>query len=630
MHKRFVLVIATTLALLAATMSAAAAQTTSTACGTAPAGYTVIQSNARFIIGTTGRDFICAGDGVNTIRGKGSNDIIYGRGGNDIIYGGYGNDDIWGGDGNDRIIAGAGSDLVNAGAGDDTVLAGRGHDTVNGDVGRDTLTGGDGDDSLNGNADDDVIIGNKGWDTLNGGRGNDIVRGGQGEDVIAGGEGDDIVNGGDHNDTIFGGAGNDVLRGSSGDDSIYGGDGDDTLIGGDGNDILNGGNGNDTLLGGNGNDILNGGNGNDTIDGGPGVDTHLRTGGGTDNCINPDEGTVGCDLINGLVPLSGELVLTVPTPYSAVQTSAFVVNGTGWTAGQEVAVDFIDPNAGTLARFASVNGNGEFSLVQSSVGRASSDVRVTNQVQQSRRVDRAVSMYTLDVPNESVSVFGDLGKQVVLVLRNSAGAVIVERTTTITANGGVVGWSDTAQDVYSVGLKHVDDDGDVELYEAIWRLPILRSQSGTRVVEIARLPTTGTPAQLSLFDGPTLVETVPNTSGSALFTEILTVGQRVTATINGTQKSFTIREFTITGAVGQQVFGSGPAGAVVYGDVIDVANPASVTTRQGLVGENNIWALNFGGEGFDATNVDGEIGVWDLDGDQYYINLDNYPIDGDV
>lgn len=610
-------------------MGTAAAQSRSTACGTAPVGYTIIESNARFIIGTTGRDFICGGDGVNTIRGKGSNDIIFGRGGNDILFGGYGNDTIWGGDGNDRIAAGAGSDVVYAGTGNDVVNAGRGHDNVNGEDGRDTLTGGDGDDTLNGNADRDVLIGNKGWDALNGGQGDDTIRAGQGQDVVAGGAGNDIVNGGDHDDTIFGGAGSDSLRGSSGEDSIYGGDNDDTIYGGDDMDILNGSNGNDTLLGGNGNDILNGGKGNDTIDGGPGADTHQPTGGGTENCINPDEGTVGCDLVNGLRPLTGVVTLTVPTPYSSPQSTAFLVEGTGWNAGQQVAVDFIDPVAGTVGRFGSVDGSGEFSLTQSSVGRTRSDVRVTNEDQQSRLVDRAVSSYTLDIPNESVLVVGDVGKQVVLIIRNAAGAVIAERPTTVTAGGGQVSWSDAGEDVYSVGLRHTDSDGDVELYEAIWRLPILRSEAGTRIVEIDRLPSTGTTAQLSLFDDMgALIETVPNNAGTALFTSPLTVGQRVTATINETPKSFTIRDFAITGSAGRAFSGSGPAGAVVYGDLTDVNSPDSAVSQQGVIGDDNLWSLDFSIAGFDAIAVDGEIGVWDLDGDQLYITLDNEAFDG--
>jgi len=232
------------------------------------------------------------------------------------------------------------------------------------------------------------------------------------------------------------------------------------------------------------------------------------------------------------------------------------------------------------------------------------------------------------MPGESVRVFGDVGKSVTLVLRNSAGAVIIERSATITAGGEELSWSDAAQDVYSVELRHVDDDGDVIVHDAIWRLPILRSEVGSRIVEIDRLPNTGTTAQLSLFDDlDALIETVPNVGGTATFTSPLTVGQRVTATINQTPKSFTIRDFAITGSMDQEISGSGPAGAVVYGDLVDSNSPDSMTSEQGLVGEDNLWTLDFASPGFDAVAVDGEIGVWDLDGDQLYLTLDNDAFD---
>lgn len=196
-----------------------AAHAVSTACGDAPNGYNIIESNDAVITGTAGPDFICAGNGDNEINGRASDDLIFGRGGAD------------------RIIGGKGSDIINGGGGDDFLAAGPEADIVNG------------------NAGNDIIRGGAGSDELNGGGGNDTINGGKNGDVLTGGDG---------NDVISGGGGGDNLKGGAGADTVIGNKGRDTLDGGSGNDILQGGSGNDFLTGAAGTDDVNGGNGSDS------------------------------------------------------------------------------------------------------------------------------------------------------------------------------------------------------------------------------------------------------------------------------------------------------------------------------------------------------------------------------
>ena len=143
---------------------------TSTACGVAPDGYNVIESNERQIQGTNEADFICGGDAANVIKGRGGHDIIYAGAGNDRIAGGAGNDVMYGGDGNDKIGGAGGDDVLEGEAGDDVLKGGRGGDTLNGGEGNDRL------------------FGAKGPDTLDGGDGDDVVKPGGGDDTILGEE----------------------------------------------------------------------------------------------------------------------------------------------------------------------------------------------------------------------------------------------------------------------------------------------------------------------------------------------------------------------------------------------------------------------------------------------------------
>ena len=301
--------------------SAVGAQTTETACGTAPAGYTVIESDQRFIFGTTGPDFICAGDSNNIIRAMGKDDIIYAGGGNDLVWGGFGNDQIWSGDGDDVVRAGSGVDSVSAGDGNDQVFGGDGIDTVLGGVGDDELTGGNGHDVLQGGDGNDLIVGNRGFDEIVGGAGNDTAQGGQGNDSLLGGNGDDVLSGGDHDDTL--GAGN----------------GNDRLLGGNGNDSLTGGNGNDALIGGGNPDQLRGSAGDDIIDGGNGLNFAIG-GSGADECKNVDHPATNCDIVDGLdqSALPSRIWLVVPGPDSP----GSVIAGTAWTPTDEIDITLVD------------------------------------------------------------------------------------------------------------------------------------------------------------------------------------------------------------------------------------------------------------------------------------------------
>jgi Ca2+-binding RTX toxin-like protein len=89
--------------------------------------------------------------------------------------------------GRDRICARGGDDTVTALGGNDVVLAGRGNDRVEGESGDDRLRGGGG------------------YDTLEGNNGRDILRGDRGDDVIdvADGAGGDLAIGGKGTDTCF-------------------------------------------------------------------------------------------------------------------------------------------------------------------------------------------------------------------------------------------------------------------------------------------------------------------------------------------------------------------------------------------------------------------------------------------
>jgi len=171
----------------------------------------IIESNARYIRGTAGDDFICGGASRNIIRGLAGNDIVYGGTGNDRLIGGSGDDTIYGGSGNDEILGYGGSDELRGGDGNDRIKGGYRADTIHGDGGNDVLWGGFGNDRLYGGAGSDRLVGGKGADTLIGDAGNDRLLGGWGPDSVIGGDGDDILFGGMAADTLYGGPGNNTI-----------------------------------------------------------------------------------------------------------------------------------------------------------------------------------------------------------------------------------------------------------------------------------------------------------------------------------------------------------------------------------------------------------------------------------
>lgn len=71
-----------------------------------------------------------AGDGNDTMDGRGGNDVLGGGDGNDSLLGGDGDDELYGGAGDDTLDGGKGNDFLDAQPGDDTMFGGEGDDTV--------------------------------------------------------------------------------------------------------------------------------------------------------------------------------------------------------------------------------------------------------------------------------------------------------------------------------------------------------------------------------------------------------------------------------------------------------------------------------------------------------------------
>jgi Ca2+-binding RTX toxin-like protein len=221
-----------------------------------PKGVTMNANKFANVIdgGQGAQDFIYAGAGDDTIRGRGGYDQVWGGDGSDKIHGGSltdwlqgegGHDWLFAGGGDDDLDGGIGNDTLFAGLGDDRAQAGSGNDTVQGNNGVDALSGGAGDDRLYGGDDDDSVSGDDGHDSLVGGTGNDQLNGGLGDDSLLGEAGRDSLAGHDGSDILQGGADWDKLQGGSGNDHLYGGGEMDELLGGAGRDSLTGGAGAD-------------------------------------------------------------------------------------------------------------------------------------------------------------------------------------------------------------------------------------------------------------------------------------------------------------------------------------------------------------------------------------------------
>ena len=139
-----------------------------------------------------------------------------------------------------------------------------------------------------------TVNGTAGAERLVGSNDADLIHGNGGNDTLIGNAGDDRLYGDQGNDNLVGGNGIDWLDGGLGDDTLNGGNDNDQLFGGDGHDNLQGGLGNDHMYGGSGHDTLVGADGHDVAEGGSGND-RLMLGDGNDL----GHGGVGDDVLVG-------------------------------------------------------------------------------------------------------------------------------------------------------------------------------------------------------------------------------------------------------------------------------------------------------------------------------------------
>lgn len=177
---------------------------------------------------------------------------------------GDGKDDVLIYHGTDHVVMGgsSGNDYIVAGEGDDTVWAYEGNDTIEAGYGVDIIHGGDGDDIIT-NAGTDIGMADK----LHGEAGNDVIQGGSGMAILFGNQGQDFLIAGPDGKQLFGGTGNDFLLGGDGGDFMLGNEGDDWVEGGARFDVISGDNSelffNSSIIG---HDVLNGGSGDTDYD----------------------------------------------------------------------------------------------------------------------------------------------------------------------------------------------------------------------------------------------------------------------------------------------------------------------------------------------------------------------------
>ncbi len=196
LKKMAVVATAMTTSMLSVGFAEPSAAADTSACGSVPEGYNLIDDDKRILYGTEGNDFICGNERNNVIVGGGGDDIMIGLGGDDRFNGGDGNDVIKGGPGQDRIRGGDGDDVIFGDDGNDKLKGQAGNDILDGGAGDDSVFAGRGDDIAKGGSGNDLVSGNAGKDTVEGGEGNDTVRGKGGVDFIDGGPGNDLANGG--------------------------------------------------------------------------------------------------------------------------------------------------------------------------------------------------------------------------------------------------------------------------------------------------------------------------------------------------------------------------------------------------------------------------------------------------
>ncbi len=169
-----------------------------------------------------GADILFGSPTADLIRGLTGSDTLKGLGGSDTLWGGQGNDVVYatnvlgfnsGSSSDATYLRGEeGDDWIAGGDGFDDINGNQGNDTAGGGLGDDWVVGGKDNDFLFGDAGNDLVYGNLGADTCEGGAGNDTVRGGQDNDVVRGGAGNDFLSGDRGDDTMSGGAGADVFN----------------------------------------------------------------------------------------------------------------------------------------------------------------------------------------------------------------------------------------------------------------------------------------------------------------------------------------------------------------------------------------------------------------------------------
>lgn len=304
------------------------------------------------------------------IYGLSGNNVLDGASANELLMGGRGDDLLRGGAGNDAYLfrLGEGSDVISEGGGENDGL------TFVDNVDLDTLHVSKEDDDLvisviDGGqvirVQDHFVGGDAAIEYLSShnfdGEGGFYLSAEQIEAITSGGDFDRVIAGTDVGEQLVGSSGKDLMKGLLGDDSLFGMSASDTLQGGDGADYLAGGNGSgsgsgdDRLEGGAGNDTLSGEDGNDALIGGAGDDDYVY-GGGQDTVDAADGGFDGVFFNAGIDGSrlgfsrdGDDLVITVDAdPASTVRVTNHFLGG-------EAAIDFVQPDGGSMLDTAAIN-----------------------------------------------------------------------------------------------------------------------------------------------------------------------------------------------------------------------------------------------------------------------------------
>ena len=207
------------------------------------------------VSGTSNADAL-SGQGSDTIRGFGGNDLITGTGNLTVASGDEGGDQLYfqgdqnqlsGGEGNDWLGVNGNNNALMGGAGDESWIGASGNGN--------TLAGGDGGDALFANGTGNYLHGETGNDWLGVSGSQNRLYGGAGSEWMGASGNGNLLFGGEGGDTLFS-VGANVLYGETGDDWIGCSGNGNVLNGAQGNDYLAASGNNNTLDGGAGNDVL--------------------------------------------------------------------------------------------------------------------------------------------------------------------------------------------------------------------------------------------------------------------------------------------------------------------------------------------------------------------------------------